>query len=250
MLRITADHARAAEFLIHDGVVPSNDGRGYVLRKIMRRALRHARLAGREEPFLYELTKFVADLMGPGYPELQESVGRVQRVVREEENRYQRNFAMAEREFETALEQVEDGVIPGAAAFKLYDTFGLSLDEQEELARERDLSIDRGGFGSEMEAQRSRARASWKGGAVAAASAVYQELHKELSSEFLGYETTIEPDASVLAIVIGGERGKRVEAGQEAEVVLDRTPLLRGVGRTGWRSRGFPQGRDDCGEGP
>ncbi len=225
MLRITADHARAAEFLIHDGVVPSNDGRGYVLRKIMRRALRHARLAGREEPFLYELTKFVADLMGPGYPELQESVGRVQRVVREEENRYQRNFAMAEREFETALEQVEDGVIPGAAAFKLYDTFGLSLDEQEELARERDLSIDRGGFGSEMEAQRSRARASWKGGAVAAASAVYQELHKELSSEFLGYETTIEPDASVLAIVIGGERGKRVEAGQEAEVVLDRTPF-------------------------
>ncbi len=225
MLRITADHARAAEFLIHDGVVPSNDGRGYVLRKIMRRALRHARLAGREEPFLYELTKFVADLMGPGYPELQESVGRIQRVVREEENRYQRNFAMAEREFETALEQVEDGVIPGAAAFKLYDTFGLSLDEQEELARERDLSIDRGGFGSEMEAQRSRARASWKGGAVAAASAVYQELHKELSSEFLGYETTIEPDASVLAIVIGGERGKRVEAGQEAEVVLDRTPF-------------------------
>ncbi len=225
MLRITADHARAAEFLIHDGVVPSNDGRGYVLRKIMRRALRHARLAGREEPFLYELTKFVADLMGPGYPELQESVGRVQRVVREEENRYQRNFAMAEREFETALEQVEDGVIPGATAFKFYDTFGLSLDEQEELARERDLSIDRGGFGSEMEAQRSRARASWKGGAVAAASAVYQELHKELSSEFLGYETTIEPDASVLAIVIGGERGKRVEAGQEAEVVLDRTPF-------------------------
>ncbi len=114
-LRVVADHARAAEFLIHDGIMPSNEGRGYVLRKIMRRALRHARLAGREEPFLYQLTKFVADLMKPGYPELQESIERVQRIVKEEELRYHRNFVMAEREFEAAVSQAVDGKIPGPA---------------------------------------------------------------------------------------------------------------------------------------
>ena len=224
-LRIIADHARAAEFLIHDGVMPANEGRGYVLRKIMRRALRHARLAGREEPFLFELTKFVADLMKPGYPELQDSVERVQRIVREEELRYQRSFATAEREFEAALGQVADGKIPGAAAFKLYDTFGLSLDEQEEMARERDLTIDREGFDAEMQRQRERARASWKGGDTAKVSPVYRQLLEKHATKFLGYETTDAKDARIVALLLEREPVERVAPGAVCEVVLDRTPF-------------------------
>ena len=229
-LRIVADHARAAEFLIHDGVMPSNDGRGYVLRKIIRRALRHARLAGREQPFLYELTKFVADLMRPGYPELQESTERVQRIVTEEELRYHRNFAMAEREFESAVEQAVDGVIPGAIAFKLYDTFGLSLDEQEELARERDLSIDLGGFETEMEGQRARARASWKGADQGKVAAVYEELLGRRPTEFLGYETTDVSGCEVVGLVVDDELRNDVPAGAEASILLDRTPFYAEAG--------------------
>jgi alanyl-tRNA synthetase len=134
-LRIIADHSRAAAFLVHDGVLPANEGRGYVLRKIIRRALRHGRLAGTDKPFLYELTGFVADLMKPGYPEMLESVQRVARVVKEEELRYQHSFALAEKMFESSVEKLAGKTIPGPASFKLYDTFGLSLDEQEELAR-------------------------------------------------------------------------------------------------------------------
>jgi alanyl-tRNA synthetase len=222
-LRIIADHARAAEFLIHDGVVPSNEGRGYVLRKIMRRALRHARLAGREEPFLFELTKFVADLMKPGYPELQDSIERVQRVVREEELRYQRTFATAEREFESAIEQVSGGKIPGTAAFKLYDTFGLSLDEQQEMARERGLSIDLEGFEAEMQRQRERARASWKGGDAAKVSPVYREILEQHPTKFLGYETTEAKNVEIVGLLVDGKPAERVATGQECEIILDRT---------------------------
>src|SRR6202047_2889055 len=162
-LRINADHSRATAFLIHDGVLPSNEGRGYVLRKIMRRAIRNARMIGRDEPYLYQLTGFVAELMKPGYPELLESIQRVARVVKDEEHRYATTFQVAEKVFVAAEKSAAGGVLPGPAAFKLYDTFGLALDEQEEMARERGLTIDQHGFHAEMEKQRSRARASWKG---------------------------------------------------------------------------------------
>ncbi len=244
-LRIIADHARAAEFLVHDGVMPANEGRGYVLRKIIRRALRHARLAGREEPFLYELTKFVAELMKPGYPELEESTGRVQRIVREEELRYQRSFATAEREFEAALEQVSNGKIPGAAAFKLYDTFGLSLDEQQEMARERELSIDLEGFDAEMEKQRERARASWKGAETAKVAEVYQKLLDDHPTEFVGYGTTEANDAKIVALLVDGEAAERVEAGAECEVVLDRTPFYAESGGQVGDTGAFLAGADE-----
>jgi len=224
-LRIIADHARAAAFLIHDGVVPANEGRGYVLRKIMRRALRHARLAGREQPFLFELTKYVADLMKPGYPELQDSVARVQKIVRDEELRYQRSFVMAEREFEAALSTVENGMIPGATSFKLYDTFGLSLDEQREMADERGLRVDLEGFEAEMQQQRERARASWKGGDQTKVSPVYQELFDEAPTKFLGYERTATTGATIRALLVDGERVEQVAPGQRCEIVLDETPF-------------------------
>ena len=129
-LRIAADHSRAAAFLIHDGVLPSNEGRGYVLRKIMRRSMRFARLIGVHEPFLYKLTGFVAEQMAPAYPELLESVQRVARVVKDEEHSYQTTFQVAERVFHDEAKAASGGVLAGPVAFKLYDTYGLALDEQ------------------------------------------------------------------------------------------------------------------------
>ncbi len=231
-LRIVADHSRAATFLIHDSVVPANDGRGYVLRKIIRRALRHARLAGFEGLFLHEMTGFVAGRMMSAYPELEESVERVAKIVRDEEVRYERSFVVAEREFESALSKVQNGTIPGAAAFRLYDTFGLSLDEQQELARERGLSIDLDGFESEMDGQRARARASWKGGsqgAEAVAPAIVG-IADSGGTEFLGYDRTREDDLQVVAILQDGESVEAARAGSRAEVVLDRTPFYAEAG--------------------
>ncbi len=189
-LRINADHARSTAFLIHDGVVPSNEGRGYVLRKIMRRALRNGRLAGANEPYFYKLTDFVAEMMKPAYPELEESAGRVARIVRDEENRYATTFQVAERFFQEEAKSAVNGVLPGAAAFKLYDRYGLALDEQEEMAREFGLTIDRENFSVEMEKQRARARASWKGADKTQIADVYKELPP---SEFIGRETLESP---------------------------------------------------------
>src|SRR5271165_2359316 len=187
-LRINADHARATAFLIHDGILPSNDGRGYVLRKIMRRAMRHARMAGVEGSYLYELAGFVAELMSPAYPELLENVLRVARVVKDEEHRYATTFLEAEKVFVNEVKSLAAPVLPGAVAFKLYDTYGLALDEQEEMARERGLTIDRDGFEAEMKQQRERARASWKGAAQGTVAPVYRELVANGRTRFLGYD--------------------------------------------------------------
>ena len=187
-LRIAADHARATAFLIHDGVLPSNEGRGYVLRKIMRRAMRNARLIGVEKPFLYELTGFVAELMRPGYPELMGTVQRVARVVKDEEHRYATTFLVAEKEFNDEVKSLAGAVLPGAVAFKLYDTYGLALDEQEDMARERGLTIDREGFEREMDEQRRRARASWKGAEKGVIAPAYQTLLEKGRTRFVGYD--------------------------------------------------------------
>lgn len=231
-LRIVADHGRAAAFLVHDDVVPSNEGRGYVLRKIVRRGLRHARMAGFEGPFLHELTRFVAELMRPAYPELQDSADRVSRIVRDEETRYQRNFAFAEREFESTLASLDNGTIPGSAVFRLYDTFGLSLDEQQEMADERGLALDLPGFEAEMERQRARARASWKGAGrtEAQAAPALEELRKQHPTEFTGYERLEEGGLRVLALLQGGSSVEAVQPGAQAEIVLDRTPFYAEAG--------------------
>ncbi len=231
-LRIVADHARAAAFLVHDGVIPANEGRGYVLRKIMRRALRHARLAGCERPFLSDLTGFVAKQMRAAYPELLDSVERVGRVVGDEEARYERNFAIAEREFETVLRRVERDEIPGKASFRLYDTFGLSLDEQQELARERGLTIDLAGFQAEMEGQRARARASWRGGVRAenACAPAVAAIAKRGGTRFLGYDRTREDRLQVLAVLEDGAPVEVARSGSRADIVLDRTPFYAEAG--------------------
>jgi len=232
-LRIVADHARSTAFLIHDGVLPANDGRGYVLRKIMRRAMRHARLAGVEEPFLYQLTGFVAELMSGAYPEMLESVQRVARVVKDEEHRYATTFLVAERVFLDSIRSLAGTLIPGTIAFKLYDTYGLALDEQEEMARERGLSIDREGFQKEMEGQRERARASWKGAEKGAVVPAYQKLLEQGRTKFLGY-TELEAQSRVIGLLIAQGNVKQpvdsLPAGVRAEAVFDQTPFYAEAG--------------------
>ncbi len=231
-LRIVADHGRAAAFLIHDDVVPANEGRGYVLRKIIRRALRHARLAGFEGAFLHEVTRFVAEHMRTGYPELVESQVRVAKIVRDEETRYQQNFAVAEREFDTVVATMSNGTIPGGAAFRLYDTFGLSLDEQTEMARERNLEIDMDGFRSAMAQQRERARLSWRGGAKSdeGLAPLLAEISDAAGTEFLGYDSVLASDLKVLALFRDGKQLNAAASGTEVEIVLDRTPFYAEAG--------------------
>jgi alanyl-tRNA synthetase len=230
VLRICADHARATAFLIHDGVIPSNEGRGYVLRKIMRRAMRNARMTGVHDPFLYKMTGFVADWMKPAYPELLDSVERVARVVREEEHRYASTFQVAERVFHDEAKSAQGGVLSGAAAFRLYDTFGLALDEQDEMAREFGLAIDREGFETEMDRQRERARASWKGAEKAQVAPVYQDLIAQGRTKFLGYDGTEHEACVVRGLVVDGKLADAVPAGVKAELVLDQTPFYAEAG--------------------
>ncbi len=228
VLRINADHARSTAFLINDGVVPSNEGRGYVLRKIMRRAMRNARMIGVGDPYLYQLTGFVAEHMRDAYPEMMESIQRVARVVKDEEHRYATTFQVAEKFFHDEAKKVVDRefpfeggkgelshrVLPGAASFKLYDTYGLAFDEQEEMARETGLTIDRAGFEVEMEKQRTRARASWKGAEKAQVDPAYQALPR---TEFVGRET-LESQRDGDAAALDGE------------IALDRTPFYAEAG--------------------
>ena len=236
-LRIVADHARSTVFLIHDGVLPANEGRGYVLRKIMRRALRNARLIGVEEPFLYKLSGFVAEHMQSAYPELIETVQRVARVVKDEEHRYATTFLVAEKVFQEAIRTVAGNTIPGAVSFKLYDTYGLALDEQEEMAREHSLAIDRAGFEQEMEQQRVRARASWKGAEKAAVTTDYQKLLEQGRTRFLGYRE-LEATSRVIGLLLNKQSVEEVPAGAKGELVFDQTPFYAEaggqVGDRGW----------------
>ncbi len=228
-LRICADHARATAFLIHDGVIPANEGRGYVLRKIMRRALRNARLIGADEPFLYKLTGFVAEHMRDAYPEMMESVQRVARVVKDEEHRYATTFLVAEKMFQQEVKNLSGRALPGSVSFKLYDTYGLALDEQEEMAREHGLALDRAGFDEEMERQRERARASWKGAEKGAVAPAYQKLLELGRTKFLGY-TDLEATSRVVGLLVDKQPVEMVAAGLSAELVFDQTPFYAEAG--------------------
>ncbi|HYA18196.1 MAG TPA: alanine--tRNA ligase, partial [Bryobacteraceae bacterium] len=228
-LRINADHARATAFLINDGILPSNEGRGYVLRKIMRRAMRHARLIGKQDTYLYQLTGFVAELMGPAYPEMLESIQRVARVVKDEEHRYASTFLVAERVFSEEISKLSGGTIPGPMSFKLYDTYGLALDEQEDIARERGVAIDREAFEAEMRQQRERARASWKGAEKGAVIPAYQELLARGRTKFLGYDN-LDTVSTVTGLVVRQQLVEHLPAHTDAELVLDQTPFYAEMG--------------------
>ena len=225
-MRVIADHLRATTFLVGDGVIPGNEGRGYVLRKIMRRALRHGKRLGIEGPFLAALTAAVVERMAGAFPDLLNHAPSIERVVRVEEERFGSTLKQAIAVFEQMTARLEEGgLIHGSDAFKLYDTYGLALDFTEELARDRRLRVDKDGFERELQAQQERARQASKMGAVQG-DPVYMGLVAEHGRvAFLGYEALVVEEARVLAVLREGQLVRRLDAGQEGQLLLDRTPF-------------------------
>jgi alanyl-tRNA synthetase len=224
-LRVIADHSRAATFLISDGVLPSNEGRGYVLRKIIRRAIRHGRLLGYRAPFLWQMVFKVVEIMKDAYPELTDTQNHVSEVVNAEERRFANTIDKGMKELDddlTAIKSKGSEVYPGEKAFKLYDTFGLPLDFIQDAVRDAGLSFNQSGFDDAMQAQRERARASWKGAAKQTANPAYQQLPK---SVFEGYLQTRSEDCEVLAIIKNGQGVEELKPGEEGEIILDHTPF-------------------------
>src|SRR5580692_356975 len=215
-LRIIADHARAATFLINDGVVPSNEGRGYVLRKILRRGIRHGRLLGQEKPFLFEMVFAVRDLMQGAYPELTDSADRVAKVVEAEEKQFDRVLKIGV----TRLNEELNSGFTGDKAFHLYETFGLPLDFMVDAARDAGIAFDQEGFEKARSEEQSRARASWKGGSQKSASPAFRDLPKTV---FEGYRQLNSTNSEVLAIVKDGVGVPAASEGDAVEVVLDHT---------------------------
>jgi alanyl-tRNA synthetase len=232
-LRILADHSRACAFLIHDGVVPGNEGRGYVLRKILRRAIRHGRMVGAQQPFIFTLTSLVADLMKAAYPELEESREYAAKVVKHEEEKFSATLSHGMALFEDIAEKAAargGNALPGEELFRLYDTYGFPLDLAKEIADERGLGVDEAGFFAEMEKQRERARASWKG-AEKSVKEVYLKASAEGAvTEFVGYDLTQDAPGRVLLIIEGDRLVDEVLEHESAEVVLDRTPFYAEAG--------------------
>jgi alanyl-tRNA synthetase len=230
-LRVVADHLRAMTFLIADGVLPGNEGRGYVLRKIMRRAMRHGKKLGIPGLFLHELTHVVVDRMKAAYPELVSHEETVSRVVAVEEERFGTTLKQAIAIFEEIAAAVPaGGVIPGPDVFRLYDTYGLSVDFTEELARDQGKGVDAAGFERELAAQQDRARQSSRMAAVKG-DPVFMKLADEgVRTDFLGYTDLAVEGARVLAVLRDGTPARRLDAGEEGEIVLDRTPFYAMAG--------------------
>jgi alanyl-tRNA synthetase len=221
-LRIIADHARASTFLISDGVTPSNEGRGYVLRKILRRGIRHGRLLGAHEPFMAEMSRAVCAAMREAYPELDDSIERVAKMILSEETRFAHTLAIGLKKLDDDLGQTS-GAYEGSKAFKLYDTYGLPLDFIKDAVRDLSLAFDETGFEQAMHEQRTRARASWKGGHKGVANPVYGKLAETYRTEADFYFATTAKDCHVLAIVTKDGAVNELAAGAEGEIVLDRT---------------------------
>ena len=233
-LRIIADHSRAATFLISDGVIPSNEGRGYVLRKIIRRALRHANTLrpDNRENILPDMADAVRKEMQSAYPELIEHIGRVREMLAQEEERFARTVTIGLKKFQDFTAQNRAGatsgtpaMLSGEQAFMLYDTYGLPKDFIEEVARESGVSVAWPGFDTAMQEQRARARASWKGGSKQSANPSYAKLAETFTTEPDFYYGTVAKDCHIEAIV--GKNGpvKELKAGEEGEIVLDRTSI-------------------------
>jgi alanyl-tRNA synthetase len=237
-LRVIADHSRAATFLIADGVLPLNEGRGYVLRKIIRRAIRHGRLLEFRSAFLGQMVYKVVELMKAAYPELVENEGRVSGIVNVEEKRFAHTVDKGMQELDediTVLRSKHSDVYPGERAFKLYDTFGLPLDFIQDAIRDVGIHFDQAGFDRSMAEQRERARASWKGAAKQTANPAYQQLPK---SNFEGYRETRSDSCEVLAIIKGNQGAQELKPGESGEIILDHTPFYAEsggqVGDRGW----------------
>ncbi len=224
--RVIADHLRSVAFLIADGVLPSNEGRGYVLRRIMRRAMRHAHMMGARDPVMYRLVPALVRQMGAAYSELVRAEALIGETLLLEETRFRQ---MLERGLHLLTEETERlgdrQALPGAVAFKLYDTFGFPLDLTQDALREQGREVDLAGFEAAMDEQRTRARAAWAGSGEAATERVWFELKERVgASEFLGYSTETA-EAEIVALVVNGAPTDKAAAGAEVAVMLNQTPF-------------------------
>ena len=224
--RVIADHLRASGFLVADGVLPANEGRGYVLRRIMRRAMRHAHLLGRKEPLMWRLVPALVGEMGAAYPELVRAQPLIEATLQQEETRFRQTLATGLKLLDEATSDLgAGGTLAGKTAFKLYDTYGFPYDLTEDALRARGLKVDRDGFDSAMAEQKTKARAAWKGSGAKASDELWFDLAEEFgSTEFTGYSGD-EGEGVVLAIVRDGVRVEAAEVGETVQVLLNQTPF-------------------------
>ena len=235
-LKVVADHIRSCGFLIADGVLPSNEGRGYVLRRIIRRACRHGNKLGAKGSFFYQIVAALVAEMGEAFPELKAQQAHIERVLKTEEEQFAKTLEQGLRILEQDLAQLKGDVVPGDVVFKLYDTYGFPMDLTADIARERELTIDEAGFEREMEAQRERARSA------SAFGMDYNSLVKvDVATDFLGYSAT-EGQGKVIALYKDGQAVEQLGEGEQGVVILDRTPFYAEsggqVGDTGYLQAG------------
>jgi alanyl-tRNA synthetase len=224
--RVIADHVRASGFLLADGVLPANEGRGYVLRRIMRRAMRHVHLLGAKEPLLYRIAPTLLNYMGDAYPELKRAEALIVESLRGEEVRFRETLGRGLKLLDEETSQLDaGGKLPGAVAFKLYDTFGFPLDLTEDILRARKMSVDNFGFDAAMAEQKSRARAAWSGSGDAKESPIWFALHEKLpATEFLGY-SAVQAQGNVVALLVDGAEVNNAKQGDSVDVILNQTPF-------------------------
>jgi len=233
--RVIADHLRSTSFLMADGVLPSNEGRGYVLRRIMRRAMRHAHLLGATEPLMHRLVPALVTEIGQAYPELQRGQALIQEVLEREETQFRRTLDKGLKLLDEATGTMDEGgTLDGGTAFKLYDTYGFPYDLTEDALRSRGITVDKEGFDAAMEQQKAAARAAWKGSGQSASEEVWFDLaDTQGSTEFTGYNSTTG-EAEVVAIVKDGEQVQSAKDGDEVVVLTNQTPFYaESGGQTG-----------------
>jgi alanyl-tRNA synthetase len=232
-IRVIADHSRASTFLISDGVLPSNEGRGYVLRRIMRRAIRHGKMLGIEGPFLDRTSSRVVELMKGAYPELIETQNFVAKVIRNEEERFSETLDSGLKILREELERLKKGrekTLSGEVVFRLYDTFGFPPDLTAEILQEEGLTYDESGFQAQMEGQRQKSKQSWQGIGEGKAKEIYRRLVREgLRTAFSGYDE-IQSESKILKLIKGGETLASAREGNEIEVITERTPFYGEAG--------------------
>jgi alanyl-tRNA synthetase len=232
-MRVIADHIRATCFLLADGVLPENTGRGYVLRRIIRRAARHGKMLGFEEPFMYRMVDGFVELMGQAYPELRQHQSFITKLLLSEEERFIHTLHQGLRELDTLVAaHRSDGtrLITGQEAFKLYDTFGFPIDLAEEVAEDAGIQLDRGSFETVLNATRQQARETWKGSGEVQVAPVYQEVFQRLGpSKFTGYDQ-IERTEAVAALIVDGHETEQADEGQTVELVFAHTPFYGEAG--------------------
>jgi alanyl-tRNA synthetase len=241
---VIADHLRSMSFLISEGVLPSNEGRGYVLRRIMRRAMRHATLLGTNEPVINKLVGSLVREMGQAYPELSRGEAMIKETIKLEEERFLKTLSRGLQILEDETNELNEGAtLDGATAFKLYDTYGFPLDLTQDALRQRGISVDQKGFDDAMAAQKAEARKNWSGSGDAASEAVWFAIADQKgTTEFLGYETE-QADGEVVAIVKDGEQVEQLTAGESGILVFNQTPFYgESGGQVGDTGRAFEEG--------